>query len=142
MRRYLDFLFITNGRVVIEEKFFRDTDLDGHIFDAPTRKKGTQNGFLDRVFYSHASSIDFIHQGQCLNGTGPTQYPDHIPLCYNLTHICLSVQIYSFSITHIFITAYSYTLCSYQVTCLMYRSRVLLTFMSHISHVLFPISST
>ena len=88
---------LSNTRVATEENFLSDTQLTGHIFDSPTRTKGTQNGFLDRVFYSHSSSIDFIHLGQCLNGIGPSQYPDHRPL---FTHLSGTLPIFRLMILH------------------------------------------
>ena len=74
-------------RVEAEEEFLNACNLKGTVFDSPTRCRKNSSSFLDRFFYSHDSSLEFVQLGLCLNGLGsPTvpMYPDHRPILAHL----------------------------------------------------------
>ena len=75
----------SDERVIQEDDFVNKLNLTGQPLDEPSYQRGSNRQFIDRVFYSHKSSVQFCHLGSCLNGIGPTQFPDHRPFNAVLT---------------------------------------------------------
>ena len=63
------------------EKNFQDLCLlESMELPGPTWRRGNRSSYLDHVMVSRKDSTVSIHLGECLNGVGPRQYPDHRPV--------------------------------------------------------------
>ena len=64
----------------LENDFMDNLGLHAMPLYEHTWRRGTRMSFIDHVMISHIPTVHEIHIGECLNGVGPRQYPDHRPV--------------------------------------------------------------
>ena len=71
-------------RLQLEENFQDLNNLHGFRIPSPTWQRGQSKSFIDHVFMSMTDLNAKIEVGDCLNGIGPRQYPDHRPVTLSI----------------------------------------------------------
>lgn len=64
----------------LENEFMDTAGLQAMSLPDYTWRRGDRTSYIDHIMVSHTQVVDSVVVGECLNGVGPRQYPDHRPV--------------------------------------------------------------